>query len=293
MAISSSALAQTNTNTPVPTPSPTPTVSLWRSNDPSVSTADKIAAAQAELDDVSLSQHARKAASLFLLQVGAIQPDAAIQDPSLGGKIVDAKLQAALASSAKVTKGVRLLAAKDYAGTIAVLTQPDVLGSNPYAYQLIADAKRQQKAPDAVNWAKAAYAVAPFSGTRTGVNLVNSALLAKSGNLNEANQFLAYQATGEGVNPLAEVAYPDVLAALTDFQSETLAVYGKVFKGQNAEAVRLAISKFVNFTSPSAINNNVDLVASVLRDIDGNVVRANAYVEAQKNGTTFTFTELQ
>ena len=100
MAISSSALAQTNTNTPVPTPSPTPTVSLWRSNDPSVSTADKIAAAQAELDDVSLSQHARKAASMFLLQFGAIQPDAVIQDPSLGGKIVDAKLQAALASSA-------------------------------------------------------------------------------------------------------------------------------------------------------------------------------------------------
>ncbi len=273
--------AQTNTNSPV----------AWR--DTSAPKTARIAAAQAELADAALPQRTRRVAAGFLVREGALDASATIADPAAGGNITDPAEQAELAVVAKVTKAQKLAAASDYAGALALLTSPDVLGNNPYAYILAADLKRKSKAPDALEWAKASYAVRPFSQTREGINAVNAALLAQGGNINEANRFIAYQTSGEGDNPLAGVAYPDAAKKVTDYTSPVLAIYGKVFKGQNAAAVQDAVARFEQFNNPGAINANVDLVASILRDIDGNVVRANAYVEAQKNGETFDIAELR
>lgn len=278
-------VAQTNTNAAP--------VSLWLSSDAGVGKDAKATAAQNALDDPASPQPLKRSAALYLLRAGGIPADAAVADPSLGGKITDTAFRAELECVARVTKAERLLKSGDYAGTINLMATEGMLGREPYAYRLIATAKRLSSAEDALSWAKASFAVLPFSKTGTGANTVNAALLAKSGNLGEANKFIAYMGSGTGANPLAGVDYPAAAKRLTNFSSDTMAVYGDIFKGKNREAVQRAVSLFSGFDNPAAVNAHVDLVASLLRDIDGNVVRANAYVEAQKDGKPFTLSELQ
>jgi hypothetical protein len=176
----------------------------------------------------------------------------------------------------------------DYAGAIA--TAAPVLGWNGAdAVVLTAKAKVMLGAPDVLNWAKLVYFLNDFPHTQDGINAVSSAFRALDTNLVRANQFIAFETSGTGNNPLAAVTVPQVTFLGADPATQAL---NAGVAGNPLQALRIAVGQFSTASVGNNLNKATALVAQWLRNIDGNLVRANAFVTAQTQGQPYTIPEI-
>jgi hypothetical protein len=176
----------------------------------------------------------------------------------------------------------------DYATVLSSLDDRDASAGLVYgAISGIASVKAIRKSPDALGWAKLCYLTATFASTQGGVNTVTQALRAADGNLIRANAFISAQKDPSLPNVLADVKTPDVKLPLS------LSNVAAVIAGDKAGGLKAAYQNYVTANGNVQLNAAIDSVAQTLRDVDGNLIRANAYVDAQKNGTAFVISELQ
>lgn len=203
------------------------------------------------------------------------------------GQVLALKAKFAPLAAAKATE---LYAKQDYAG--AVSTASGALGwggaGSPEVYQIFR-AKIALRSPDVLSWAKLVYLQSPFNQTQTGIDAVSSAYRALDGNLVRANAFIQFQKDGKGADPLADVPLPTVnhLGATP----ATLAM-NQALAGNKLAALNIAFKEYATAKAGNWLNASTAFVAQWLRNIDGNLVRANAFVSAQSKGEAFTIEEL-
>jgi hypothetical protein len=174
----------------------------------------------------------------------------------------------------------------DYASAIA--TVAPVLGWNgSQAVLLTFQCKVALRASDALAWAKLVYIVEDFQHTQTGIDAVSSAFRALDTNLVRANAFIQYQKDGQGTNPIASVTVPKVTFLGNSVDINALNAPDSV------TALKVAVNAFATAPSGTELNTATAFVAQWLRNIDTNLVRANAFVSAQSQGQAFTIAELQ
>ena len=134
------------------------------------------------------------------------------------------------------------------------------------------------------------YEIQDFGHTQTGIDAVSSAYRSLDADVVRANAFIAYQTSGTGTNPLASVALPTGFAFIQSGAVPTALNYE--LAGDNLSALKTAVASFANAQAGTQLNTATAFVASKLRNKDGNLVRANAYVTAVSNGQPFTIAEL-
>jgi hypothetical protein len=170
----------------------------------------------------------------------------------------------------------------------SLITQdPDKQGAFARAVAGIVSVKAIQKSPDALGWAKLCYLISDFSATQTGINAVTQALRSMDGNLSRVSSFISAQKDPSLPNVLANVKTPDVKLP------PSLSNVASVIAGDNVGALKIVSQKYVVADGNAQLNAAIGAIAQTLRDVDGNLTRANSYVDAQKNGTTFVIAELQ
>ena len=189
-----------------------------------------------------------------------------------------------------VTKAQNQYAAQDFAGAISTATPVLGFTSNTSEISVIFKSKVALRSPDVLAWAKLLYFSQGFAKTQAGIDAVSSAYRALDTNLVRANAFIQYQKDGVGTNPLADVALPSVTFLNADPNKLAL---NKAVAGDNIDALKIAVNSFASAPSGPALNSATALVAQWLRNIDGNLVRANAFALAQSQGQPFTIAELQ
>ncbi len=148
--------------------------------------------------------------------------------------------------------------------------------------------------PDALQWAKAYYTLCDLAQINRAIDFVTRAFRATDGNIVRANAFIDHQKTGEGENPLAGIELPPVLLArIGEIDTTNVLPATRVqilsAKGDFAAALDLAKSEYAT-ASRENLSLSVDRIASVLKAHDGNVLRANAYIQAQKDQKPFDLT---
>lgn len=222
-------------------------------------------------------------------------PGLAAKIAFLGPRLKSENLDARQAIALKIVYGrlvaqqaTKKLQARDYEGAIEAATP--VAGWSGKALEVVFKAKLRQRAPDALSWAKLVYVASDFGHTQDGIEAVSSALRSIDANLVRANAFIAFQKDGKGTNPLAGVTLPKIefLGNSPEARAKTLCV-----AGDNLAALKVAIQAFATAPSGKQLNQATALVAACLRNLDGNLVRANAFVDAQSKGEPFTIAELQ
>ena len=205
---------------------------------------------------------------------------------------------ALLAKNAVLSKANVLLSRKDFAGAIQLASSPDILGEpsnglSSSAICIISLAKTASASPDALGWAKLKYYFSAFQTSQSGINAIASALRAADLNLVRSNAFIQFQKDGQGENVLEAIPVPDAAAAALSNSSPLSAAIAALIKGDKPSALRIAFNSFASAETNDSLNAAVGLVAQILRNIDGNLIRANAFVTAQKNGEAFEITELK
>ena len=198
----------------------------------------------------------------------------------------------------RVQKAQGLVTSAKYADAITLLSTASILGDpNPScannAIVFISQSKLALSATDALGWSKAQYYLTPFASSQDGINAVAKALRSKDLNLVRSNGFIQYQKDGQGTNVLDSIQVPTLISSNLASCTPARQAVNAVIAGDNAGALRISFGVFGTANSNDELNSAVSLVAQTLRNVDGNLVRANAFVTAQKNGEAFTITELQ
>jgi hypothetical protein len=177
----------------------------------------------------------------------------------------------------------------DYEG--AITTATPVLGWGcPQTIPLIFNSKVALRSSDVLSWAKLMYMVQDFSHSQAGIDAISSAFRCLDTNLVRANQFIAFQTSGTGTNPLAGVEIPTGVTFLGISPAVQALNYG--MSGDYQDAIVTANTVFANAPSGPKLNNAVSLMAQWLRNKDGNLARSNQFVSAQTQGTSFNVVEL-
>lgn len=241
---------------------------------------------QALLYETALRCKARAAANPAAAAAFIIQH---ISDPQIAGRRGSLRTYAAYFAQSAAQKS---FSEGQYADAIAAVTPHLGYGVAVSQITLISRAKTRLKSSDMLGWAKLAYMVVPFSQTQQGIDLVGSAFRALDTGLGRANAFIEFQKTGRGANPLADVALPQIAwpEGYTEPQMQAIAA---ALSGDNIAALRVAAGCFAEAQAGNALNAATGMVAQWLRNIDMNLVRANAFVEAQTKGESYTITELK
>ena len=179
--------------------------------------------------------------------------------------------------------------ARDYAGAIETATP--VLGYNiGSALPVVFKAKLALRSADVLSWAKLVYVTSDFSRTQAGIDAVSSAYRSLDTNLVRANAFIQYQKDGVGTNPLAGVTLPSVTLLGADDRTQALNLG---IASNNVGALKIAATIFAAAPSGPALNNATAFVAQWLRNIDGNLIRANDFVSTQSQGQPYEIAELK
>ncbi len=310
-------LAQTTTGTAAPAPNSN--AGTWR--DTSLSALQRVQAAYTTLQ-TGTSAAESTAAACFMLQVRPVLPlvqtapnlaDAIIADPTLGGKLAGTKalpsayawkaatssLDAAIAllsgtgiaermtpveyalvqftcASFAMNKAAQAFASRDYATLLTL--EPYAGWGHSGLIKLLAQAKIATQAADAMAWAKLAYFTQDFAQTQAGIDCVTGAFRAQD-NIAAAKAFIDYQESGTGANPLASVPLPNVTFVQLTPDVEAL---NKAVAGDMQGALDVATAAYATTPAGPNYQSAVAFRAKWLRNFDGNLVRANAFVTSQK-----------
>lgn len=224
--------------------------------------------------------------------------------PTLAGKI--AWLQPLISSTLYTARTANFLAHKygglcsnraaeqlragDASGALA--TALPVIGVSPYPVYVVFQAKLNLRSADLLSWAKLIYFTQPFGKTQDGINAVTSAYRALDGNLVRANQYVAYEISGSGTDPLAGVALPSVTLEAAWGDPLYVNCFNLALSGSSTAALVLASNNFASAPIGPKLNAATAFMAQWLRNLDGNFIRANAWVAAQVAGQPFNIPEL-
>jgi hypothetical protein len=141
---------------------------------------------------------------------------------------------------------------------------------------------------DALEWAKANYAVSDLKSVNRAIDIVTRAFRVSDNNIIRANQFIDFQKSGAGVNPLSGVESPDLIEEKIGSieRPPGLEFLYMLYSGNFANALDLARVEYAT-ASNANISKAVDKIAQVLKAKDQNVIRANAYIQSQKDQIPF------
>lgn len=154
-----------------------------------------------------------------------------------------------------------------------------------YIRQIVRDAIKLNVS-ESINWALIYYRLADNEDNiNEAIDYVAQAIKAKDFNLTRANAFIESQnAGGENILSKGEMAAP---AVLNDFSNQATSFSEFLIVGNLEQALSSALKSYRSAGTSSAIDLAILNIAKVLRAHDLNLVRANAFIEAQKNGTPF------
>ncbi len=158
----------------------------------------------------------------------------------------------------------------------------------------LAELAASARQPDALQWAYANYAICDLARINHAIDIVTQAFRAQDENVIRANAYIEYQKTGAGENPLANQGIPQSLAerlAAVNLTETHTASRVAILIAQGDFEAALDVAKTDYATAPRAtLSRAVDRIAAVLKAHDGNVIRANAYIQSQKDQTPFDLT---
>ena len=183
--------------------------------------------------------------------------------------------------------------AMQYASTPQALSYGDMTGP------ILAEAARikiRAKAADALSWAKAAYMVYSFSDTQKGIALVSAAVTVMSNTDFGAGANAAKAQTDTTIaNPLTGVPLPPLLTGGGVFiGSSSYTALDLLFTGNVKGALASAQNDLdIAIVDGDDVTPLVEGVCKIVRDVDCNIVRANAMAQALNNQQPFPITELQ
>lgn len=152
--------------------------------------------------------------------------------------------------------------------------------------------KLATRSSDVLSWAKLVYVVTPFNNSQSGINAVTKALRALDGGITRSNLFIKFQ-DGVGTNPIADVELPSLSKYGIFLANVKDNVANYIVNNDNISALKYVVSVFAVSAPGDQMNAAISNIAMILRNIDMNLVRANQYVDAQKNNTTFDIIELK
>lgn len=184
----------------------------------------------------------------------------------------------------KISDGA--LVARDYAKAITSATA--ALPFNTiFMIRNICLAKINTLAPDVLSWCKLYYYISGYANTQQAINYVGSGFRAVDINLIRANQFIQHQKDGSGPDLLASVSLPTVDLSNSDLPPSVLLF----LNGQSLASLQAAAGSFAA-ANGNQLNGAAGWIAAALRNKDGNLIRANAFVTAQSNGQSYPINEL-
>ena len=147
---------------------------------------------------------------------------------------------------------------------------------------------KQTHAADMLGWAKVLYYTTPFADSQKGIGSFATALRVKDQNLVRSAAFIQFNKDGVGSNILDSIPTPAQFIGIT--------VYDPVLQyelaGDHVNAIKTAYAQFIAAPDTDSLNAGVAKVAQALRNKDGNLIRPNAFVNAQKAGTNYDIAEL-
>ena len=147
---------------------------------------------------------------------------------------------------------------------------------------------KQTHAADMLGWAKVLYYITPFADSQKGIGAFATALRVKDQSLVRSAAFVQFNKDGNGTNILDSVETPAQFTGITVYDP----VLQFLLSGDKVNALKTAFAEFIAAQDTDALNAGVAKVAQTLRNVDGNLVRANAFVNAQKAGTDYGIVEL-
>ena len=140
----------------------------------------------------------------------------------------------------------------------------------------------------ALQWSKVVYFNTPFADSQKGIGAVATALRVADQSLPRSAAFVQFNKDGTGTNILASIATPSQFSGIT--------VYDPVLQyelaGDHVNAIKTAYAGFIAATDTASLNAGVAKVAQALRNADGNLIRANNFVNAMQAGSNYTIAEL-
>ena len=167
--------------------------------------------------------------------------------------------------------------AQNYVEAIATAT-PGLgcdLASNA---DVIFDAKLALQSPDIKSWAKLIFLITDWQHTQKGIDTWCSACKL-SGNLVDSQAFIAHLKTGAGVNQLSGVPLPSVpLSDVAGPLATRNLINNLILSEDYAGALSAADRVFAKAPSGSPLSSAMALRAQCLRNRDGDLLNANAYV---------------
>jgi hypothetical protein len=236
------------------------------------------------------------AATVRLSQTPAAEKDAYVEAADLPDDLAVRLRLAAATQIADAKAKTDPSAAFDYLLASPYWTR-DAAGSGfplPSTLTKLAEYAAAARRPDALQWAKANYDLCDLAQINRAIDVVTRAFRATDGNIVRANAFIDHQKTGEGDNPLAGTAMPPALLArlgeidLASVPSATR-IQLLIAKGDFPAALDAAKTEYAT-ASRENLSRSVDRIAAVLKAHDGNVLRANAYIQSQKDQKPFDLT---
>jgi tetratricopeptide (TPR) repeat protein len=172
------------------------------------------------------------------------------------------------------------------------LVAPTATGSLQYWITNVSiDADKE----DALLQAKLFFDVCDLQYTQDAINKVCQMLKNADLNLKRVNQYLQFQKDGTGTNPVADVkvsadrvAFLESMAAkcANDYDGVRNQAYLYLMAGEPQKALPKAKKAF-GLATMQNMNQCVMDIAICLKAMDGNIIRANKYIEAQKKGEDF------
>lgn len=148
---------------------------------------------------------------------------------------------------------------------------------------------------DALLEAKLYYDMVSFDMLQAGIDAVCEELKAIDMNFDRANRFMEYQRTGTGENPVAKLTvsaerktfYDDLIKKYPDdYYGLKNQMYFYLLSGDANQALQTAKKVYAK-AAPNQATEAVMSVAVCLKALDGNIIRASAFIDSQNTGKPF------
>ncbi|MCM8758447.1 MAG: hypothetical protein NC906_01560 [Candidatus Omnitrophica bacterium] len=150
-------------------------------------------------------------------------------------------------------------------------------------------------APDSLLQAKLYYDSCSLDQLQHPIDMICTLLKAQDLNLVRVNKFIQYQKDGTGENILKDIKVPEQrkkyfielsLRCENNYQGQRVPTYLLLMAGEPKEALQKA-KKAYSLCPMASINQAIMDIAICIKAIDGNIIRANQFIQAQTKGESF------
>ncbi|HOC03305.1 MAG TPA: tetratricopeptide repeat protein [bacterium] len=172
---------------------------------------------------------------------------------------------------------------------------PVAQAQNGPLQKIIAQWSILAESPDVLLQAKLYYDTTDLNNIQDPIDMICTLLKAEDLNLVRVNKFIQYQKEGKGEDILKDIKVPQArkkyLMGLVErcgntYREQKIATYLLLMAGDPKQALQKA-KKAYSLCPMNQLNQAIMDIAICLKAIDGNIIRANQFIQAQTKGESF------